>query len=102
VKPENILIDAEGHIRLTDFGLSKSGLRGDQGATLKTESVLGTGPYLAPEIINTSPENGYGFSADWFSAGVVLYEMLSGFNPFKKGTTAFEQMNEILKAELPM
>jgi protein-serine/threonine kinase len=48
VKPENILIDGEGHIRLTDFGLSKSGLH-EQGGM--TESFCGTTEYLAPEII---------------------------------------------------
>jgi serine/threonine protein kinase len=97
VKPENILIDSEGHIRLTDFGLSKAGLKPDD----QTESFCGTTEYLAPEIIsNTS----YGFSVDWYSTGLVLFEMLSGFNPFKTGEskTFVEQMNGILKTEIPM
>ena len=49
VKPENILIDSEGHIRMTDFGLSKGGLDMTDG---RTESFCGTTEYLAPEIIN--------------------------------------------------
>jgi serine/threonine protein kinase len=48
VKPENILIDSEGHVRLTDFGLSKGGLEENNGMT---ESFCGTTEYLAPEII---------------------------------------------------
>jgi len=72
VKPENILVDCEGHIRLTDFGLSKGGLKETQGMT---ESFCGTTEYLAPEIIK---DKQYGFSVDWYSFGLVLYEMLSG------------------------
>jgi serine/threonine protein kinase len=98
VKPENILIDSEGHIRLTDFGLSKSGLLEKGGMT---ESFCGTTEYLAPEIIQSGS---YGFSVDWYSAGLVLYEMLSGFNPFKTGQekTFVEQMNGIIKTEIKM
>ena len=77
LKPENILIDQEGHIRLTDFGLSKSGLENSQG---RTESFCGTPEYLAPEIIR---DKNYGYSVDWYSFGLVLYEMLTGVNPFK-------------------
>lgn len=98
VKPENILIDSEGHIRLTDFGLSKAGLKDGNEST---ESFCGTTEYLAPEIISATS---YGFSVDWYSMGLVLFEMLSGFNPFKTGETKtfVEQMNGILKTEIPM
>lgn len=98
VKPENILIDAEGHIRLTDFGLSKAGLLEAGG---RTESFCGTTEYLAPEVIT---EKSYGYSVDWYSMGLVLFEMLSGYNPFKTGQeqTFVEQMNTILKTDIPM
>ena len=77
LKPENILVDQEGHIRLTDFGLSKAGLEQSNG---RTESFCGTPEYLAPEIIK---EKNYGYSVDWYSFGLVLYEMMTGINPFK-------------------
>ena len=96
LKPENILIDSEGHIRLTDFGLSKAGLRENSN---RTESFCGTPEYLAPEIIK---EKQYGYSVDWYSFGLVLYEMMTGINPFKTGKemTFVEQMNDILDKEI--
>ena len=98
LKPENILIDNEGHIRLTDFGLSKSGLENSNG---RTESFCGTPEYLAPEIIR---DKRYGYSVDWYSFGLVLYEMLTGVNPFKTGQdlSLVEKMNEILNKEIPI
>jgi serine/threonine protein kinase len=79
VKPENILIDAQGHVRLTDFGLSKGGLNSGKGMT---DSFCGTTEYLAPEILN---KEGYTYSVDWYSLGLVMFEMCAGFNPFKTG-----------------
>lgn len=72
IKPENILIDSEGHVKLTDFGLSKSNL---QNQNNMTDSFCGTTEYLAPEIIK---DKQYGYSVDWYSLGLVMYEMLTG------------------------
>lgn len=98
LKPENILIDSEGHVRLTDFGLSKAGLRENDN---RTESFCGTPEYLAPEIIK---DKQYGYSVDWYSFGLVLYEMMTGINPFKTGKelSFVDQMNEILDKEIPI
>lgn len=92
LKPENILLDQDGHIALTDFGLSKQPLDG------KTYSFCGTVEYMAPEVVN---RKGHHFAADWWSFGVLMYEMLTGNLPFH-GSTRQETMNQILKTKLGM
>ena len=76
LKPENILIDKEGHIKLTDFGLSKI----LDSPEKKSYTICGTVQYLAPEIIKGE---GYNNSVDWWSLGILLFEMLTGKLPFK-------------------
>ena len=92
LKPENILLDSEGHIAVTDFGLSKEGFEE------KAFSFCGTVEYMAPEVVN---RRGHDFTADWWSYGVLMYEMLTGRLPFQ-GEDRKETMNQILKAKLGM
>lgn len=94
LKPENILLDSEGHVKLTDFGLSKESIFEEK----KTFSFCGTVEYMAPEVVN---RKGHGTAADWWSYGVLMYEMLTGALPFQ-GQNRKETMNLILKAKLAM
>ncbi|KAK7695957.1 hypothetical protein QCA50_000596 [Cerrena zonata] len=76
LKPENILLDATGHIALCDFGLSKPDLRSDE----LTNTFCGTTEYLAPEVL--LDEHGYSKLVDFWSLGVLLFEMCCGWSPF--------------------
>lgn len=74
LKPENVLFDKDGHVCLTDFGISKE--IGED----KTKTLCGTPSYLAPEILRGEA---YGESVDWWSLGVLVNEMVTGRNPFR-------------------
>jgi protein kinase A/protein kinase X len=76
LKPENLLIDKFGHIKITDFGFAK---QLDQ--SNRTFTLCGTPEYLAPEIIKGA-KVGYGKSVDWWALGILIFEMLSGYPPF--------------------
>ncbi|KAB1252665.1 Ribosomal protein S6 kinase alpha-6, partial [Camelus dromedarius] len=93
-----ILLDEIGHIKLTDmslcnivtdFGLSKESVDQEK----KAYSFCGTVEYMAPEVVN---RRGHSQSADWWSYGVLMFEMLTGTLPFQ-GKDRNETMNMILK-----
>lgn len=90
LKPDNLLITALGHIKLTDFGLSKMGLMSlattlyegyidRETRQFSDKQVYGTPEYIAPEVIL---RQGYGKPVDWWSMGIILYEFLIGCVPF--------------------
>eukprot|EP00798_Chlamydomonas_sp_ICE-L_P007832 gene7832-1031_t len=74
LKPENLLIDLDGYVKVTDFGFVKAIARGG-----RTHTVCGTPEYLAPEIIQNK---GHNQSADWWALGVLIFELCNGYTPF--------------------
>jgi serine/threonine protein kinase len=80
LKTENILLDADGHIKLTDFGLSK-----DLAASDETSTFCGTPEYLAPEIVRHLP---HGMAVDWWMLGILVFELLFGVTPFANDNRA--------------
>lgn len=92
LKPENLMVDPEGYLNLVDFGTAKK-------LTIehryKTMTIIGTPHYMAPEIITGK---GYSFAADWWSMGILLYELNSGKLPFGEfADDPFTIYEEILK-----
>ncbi|CAO3659177.1 unnamed protein product [Umbelopsis ramanniana] len=80
LKPENILLDHNGHACLSDFGLCKENVCQDD----TTTTFCGTSEYLAPEVVSRQP---YGRAVDWWSLGILLYELLTGWPPFYSDNT---------------
>eukprot|EP00043_Microstomoeca_roanoka_P030322 m.25866 g.25866 ORF g.25866 m.25866 type:complete len:536 (-) comp9939_c0_seq1:303-1910(-) len=79
LKLDNVMLDADGHIKVADFGMCKENVAEGNLAT----TFCGTPDYIAPEIINEKP---YGASVDWWALGVLMYEMLAGQPPFDGAT----------------
>ncbi len=75
LKPDNVVLDADGHALLTDFGLSKEGVMKEGMA----KSFCGSYAYLAPEMLK---KVGHGKAVDWYLLGVIIYEMLCGIPPY--------------------
>lgn len=94
LKPENCLLDKEGHLLLTDFGLSKIALDDEA----RCDSSHGTYEYMAPEVIKGSP---YGKACDWWSLGALGYDLLTGSPPFQANNHAKIQ-EKIVKQKLSL
>eukprot|EP01105_Mastigella_eilhardi_P020921 TRINITY_DN5022_c0_g1_i3.p1 TRINITY_DN5022_c0_g1~~TRINITY_DN5022_c0_g1_i3.p1 ORF type:complete len:798 (-),score=227.07 TRINITY_DN5022_c0_g1_i3:60-2453(-) len=105
LKPDNILIDSTGHIKLTDFGLSLKGLNSLQTINLEVTCkqlaapqapCVGTPDYLAPEMLLGV---GHGHGVDWWALGVITYEFLTGIPPFN-AQTALEIFENVLNKRI--
>ena len=95
LKPENCLLDADGHLLLTDFGLSKVAVEDENE---RANSVLGTIEYMAPEVVRG---DAYDFTVDWWSLGAIGFDLLTGSPPFAGNNHAKIQQN-ILKQKLQL
>ncbi|KAK6531708.1 serine/threonine protein kinase psk1 [Orbilia ellipsospora] len=93
LKPENCLLDSQGHLLLTDFGLSKVA---EEGARCK--SLSGTPEYMAPEVLEGKP---YSFEVDWWSLGALIFDLLTGSPPFP-GQNNAQILNKINKQKLKL
>ena len=92
LKPENCLLDSEGHLLLTDFGLSKEAVDGEH----RCKSMTGTIEYMAPEVIQMQS---YGTAVDWWSFGILGFDLLTGSSPFRANND-MKIREKIIKAKL--
>lgn len=92
MKPANVLINEDGHCKLTDFGLSKEGIKD----SYSTYSFCGSVAYLAPEVLR---REGHSKNVDWYLLGVCLYELLFGEPPFYSEDTT-KMHNDIVHTEV--
>ncbi|KAL1457825.1 hypothetical protein WDU94_008017 [Cyamophila willieti] len=102
IKLENILLDSDGHVVLTDFGLSKEFLPHEK--EQRAYSFCGTIEYMAPEVVRCG-STGHDIAVDWWSVGVLTYELLTGASPFTiegERNSQQEISRRILKTEPPI
>lgn len=79
LKPENLLLDQDGHIRLVDFGFAKRLGCNEDERPVETYTLCGTPEYLAPEVIQNK---GHTTAVDWWALGILLHEFVTGYPPF--------------------
>ncbi|KFR12457.1 Citron Rho-interacting kinase, partial [Opisthocomus hoazin] len=99
IKPENVLIDRTGHIKLVDFG---SAAKMTVNKMVNAKLPVGTPDYMAPEMLtglNGDGKASYGPECDWWSLGVIAYEMIYGRSPFTEGTSA-KTFNNIMNFQV--
>lgn len=95
LKPENVLLECDGYIKITDFGFSKR----LEGPNTLTTSFVGTPEYMAPEmLVKTLRVAGYSYSVDWWTLGVFIYESAAGAPPFS-GSSLLAIFDRVVRGE---
>ena len=89
LKPENMLIDREGYLKMADFGFAKR-------VPYMTYTLCGTPDYIAPEVLTNK---GHGKGVDWWTLGILIYEMLTGSPPFVDQTSRIKLYEKIMKSK---
>jgi serine/threonine protein kinase len=86
IKPENILIDQKGYIKLTDFGLCAPTLTKEGN---RRDTFCGTKEYMSPEMVAVT---GHGEGLDWWALGIITYEMICGYPPFSTYKASWKEI----------
>ncbi|XP_034961213.1 serine/threonine-protein kinase 32A isoform X1 [Zootoca vivipara] len=98
IKPDNILLDEQGHVHVTDFNIATVITKDTQVTT-----IAGTKPYMAPEMFSSIKPIGYSYAVDWWSLGITAYELLRGRRPYHiRSSTAANEIAHIFKTATVM
>uniref|UniRef100_A0A670IXH3 Serine/threonine kinase 32A n=1 Tax=Podarcis muralis TaxID=64176 RepID=A0A670IXH3_PODMU len=98
IKPDNILLDEQGHVHITDFNIATVITKDTQVTT-----IAGTKPYMAPEMFSSIKPIGYSYAVDWWSLGITAYELLRGRRPYHiRSSTAANEIAHIFKTATVM
>ncbi|KAJ7316339.1 hypothetical protein JRQ81_002501 [Phrynocephalus forsythii] len=98
IKPDNILLDEQGHVHITDFNIATV-----LNKEMQVTTIAGTKPYMAPEMFSSTKPIGYSYAVDWWSLGITAYELLRGRRPYHiRSSSATNEIAHVLKTAAVM